>query len=463
MLNAKNRMSMSSACGNAVYNSPIAGMPTSSSFRRVRLVLILPTLLLAATAWGQDWAAAQERLAAKIVAVTGAQTMTVEVSNRASSPSPGLTPATADHIRRGLLTQLAARGVRFVSAEQAGARVRVSLSENLQNYVWVAEIQLGPNQATNQTPDKTANETSLAEPSVVIVALPKPETRAVEPEPAAMVLHKTPLWSQPERILDVAVLESNPARMLVLDSRAVTVYRQQDSRQQVEQTLAIAHSRPWPRDLRGRLALRTDHLFDAYLPGVFCRSATAPPLAMTCYEGDEAWPVGTNFFNLHANFVSARNYFSGSLLPGVGSSIGGSPIAGNPMTTAPFYSAAAVPWGESPLWLLAAVDGQVHALDGATDQVMGKLSWGSELASVRSGCGSGWHVLATGNGEGSSDTVRAFEISGREAVAASGALEIDGSITDLWTEPGETSAVVVVCNSETGRYEAFRLTLTCGR
>jgi hypothetical protein len=462
MLNAKTRMSMSSACGNAVYNSRIAGMPTSSFFRRVRLVLILPTLLLAATAWGQDWAAAQERLAAKIVAITGAQPMTVEVSNRASSRSPGLAPATADDIRRGLLTQLAARGVRFVSADEAGIRVRVSLSENLQNYVWVAEIQPGPKQATSQTSDKTSNETSLAEPSVVMVALPKPETRAAEPEPAVLVLHKTPLWSQPERILDVAVLESNPARMLVLDSRAVTVYRQQDGRREIEQTLAIAHSRPWPRDLRGRLALRKDHLFDAYLPGVFCLSATASPLAMSCYEGSEAWPVGTNFFNLNANFVSARNYFSGSLLP-VGSSIGGSPIGGSAVTTAPFYSAAPVPWGESALWLLAAVDGQVHALDGATDQVIKKLSWGSEVASVRSGCGSGWHVLATGNAEGSSDTVRAFDISGHEAVAASAALEMDGSITDLWTESGETSAVVVVCNSETGRYEAFRLTLTCGR
>jgi hypothetical protein len=350
--------------------------------------------------------------------------------------------------------------VRFVSAEQAAARVRVSLSENLQNYVWVAEIQLGP----NQTPDKTANETLLPESSVVIVSFPRPETRAAEPEPAAMVLHKAPLWSQQERILDLAVLEGNPARMLVLDSRGMTFYRQQDGRWQVEQSLAIAHSRPWPRDLRGRLALRKDHLFDAYLPGILCRGATASPFSMTCYESNDAWPIGTNLFTLNANFVSARNYFSGSLLPGAGSSIVGGTTRGvNPMTTAPFYSAAAVPRGESALWLIAAVDGQVHLLDGATDQVVGKLKWGSEIASVRSGCGSGWQVLATGNEEGSSDTVRAFEISGRGPVAASAALEIDGSITTLWTESGETSAVAVVRNLETGGYEAFRLTLTCGR
>jgi hypothetical protein len=94
---------------------------------------------------------------------------------------------------------------------------------------------------------------------------------------------------------------------------------------------------------------------------------------------------------------------------------------------------------------------------------MGKLGWGSDIASVRSGCGSGWQVLATGNGEASSDTVRAFEISGREPVAVSAAMDIDGSITAMWAESGEAGAVAVARNSETGGYEAFRLTLTCGR
>ena len=444
---------MPNPSGNAVYNSRIAGMLTPSSFRRVGFVLILPILLLAATAWGQNWAGAEEQLAAKIVAVTGTRTIAVEVSNRSSFGNPGLGAATADDIRRGLLTQLAARGVRFVGAEQAAASVRVSLSENLQNYVWVAEIRLSSNQATNQTPDKTANEATSVEQAVVMVSLPRPETRASEPEVAAMVLHKTPLWTQQERILDVAVLDGNPAHMLVLDPRGVVFYRLQDGRWQAEQSLAITRSRPWPRDLRGRLVPRKDHLFDAYLPGVFCGSTTTSPLAMTCYDGDDAWPIGTNLFNTNAAFVSARNYFSGALLPGVGKQ----------MTTTPFYSAAAVPRSESTLWLFAAVDGQVHVLDGATDKVMPTLGWGSDIASVRSGCGSGWQMLATKGGEGLNDRVRAFEVPAREPITPDPAIEVVGGITALWTESGETGAVVVVHNPETGGYEAFRLTLTCGR
>ena len=438
---------MSSARDNAVYNSRIAGMLTPSCLRGVRVVLVLPILLLVATAYAQNWDGAEEQLAAKIVAVTGPRTIWVEVASRSSSTtlsSATFSTTSADDIRRGLLTRLAALGARFVDADQAAVKVRVSLSESLQSYVWVAEIHL------------PVNEGSEAEPSVVMVSVPRLELRTVEPKAAAMVLHKTPLWSQPEQILDIAVVKRNPdgspALMLVLDSRCAGLYRWQDGRWQAEQSLAITHSRPWPRDLRGRLELRRDHLFDAYLPGVFCRSTAVPPVAMACFEGDDAWPIGTNSFNLNAVFVSSRNYFSGALLPGVGKQ----------MTTAPFYSAASVPWGESTLWLFAAVDGQVHVLDGATDKVMPTLGWGSDIASVRSGCGSGWQVLATRGGEGSSDTVRAFEVPVREPIASDPAIEVAGSITALWTESGEASAVAIVHNPETSGYEAFQLTLTCG-
>ena len=119
--------------------------------------------------------------------------------------------------------------------------------------------------------------------------------------------------------------------------------------------------------------------------------------------------------------------------------------------------------GPTTWWFLATVDGQVHLLDGSTDQVLEKLGWGSDIASVRSGCGSGWQVLATGSGEGANDAVRAFEVTGREPVAASTPIDVSGAITAMWTESGGTGAVAVAHNSKTGRYEAFRLILTCGR
>ena len=426
---------------DAVYNSPIhppinlrinlcrPGMLSPLSSRLFSILLF--TLLFVVEATAQNWAGAEGLLAGKIVSATGPKTMAVEVLNRSS-----LSAALSDDIRRNLLTQLAVTGVRFVAAEQAAVNVRVTLSEDLQSYVWVAEIRQGANA-----------------PSVVMVSLPRSAALAVEPAAAAMVLREVSLWSQTERILDVAVIDDNPARMLVLDANGVISYRMQESRWLIEQALPIAHSRPWPRDLRGRLVVRgdKDHLFDAYLPGIYCRGSGGASLAMTCFESNDFWPIGADLFSQSASFASSRNFFTGTLSAGTG-------------TRAPaFYSAAAIPREKSTWWLLAAVDGKVHLLDGATDQVVEKLKWGSDIASLRSGCGSGWQVLATGAGAGRNDAVQAFESTGREPVAASIPLEVSGAVTALWTGSGGTGVVAVVHNSETGEYEAFRLTLTCGR
>lgn len=405
-------------------------MLTPRPSRSVGSLVLVLAVLLAVPADAQNWIGAEEQLAGKIVSATGPKTIALEVLNRSS-----LSPAATDDIRRNLLTQLAVLGTRFVAPEQAAATVRVSLSEDLQSYVWIAEIRQGANS-----------------PSIVMVSLPRSAPLSAEPDAAAMVLRRIPLWSQPERILDVAIIDGNPARILVLDANGLTSYRLQDNRWQPEQSFPIVHSRPWPRDLRGRLVRGKDNLFDAYLPGVHCRSSAGTTPAMTCYDSDDPWPIGTDLSSLNASFTSTRNFFSGALSPGLGK-----------QTMGPaFYSAAAVPRGPTWSWLLATVDGQVHLLDGSTDQVVEKLGWGSDIASVRSGCGSGWQVLATSAGDGRSDAVRAFEVVGREPVAAGALLDVHGAITALWTESSGTGAVAVAHNFETGRYEAFRLILTCG-
>ncbi len=415
----------------AAYNSRIPYMLTLLASRSVGCVCFVLALLFVAPAKAQNWASVEEQLAGKIVSAIGPKTIALEVLNRSS-----LSSATTDDIRRNLLTQLAVLGVRFAPAEQAAATVRISLSEDLQSYVWIAEIRQGSNST-----------------AIVMVSLPRSAPLSVEPEAVAVVLRRIPLWSQPERILDVAVIDGNPARMLVLDANGVTSYRLQDNRWQMEQSFPVAHSRPWPRDLRGRLVRGKDNLFDAYLPGVHCRSSAGTPPAMSCYDSDDSWPIGTDLSSLNASFTSTRNFFSGVLSPGVGK-----------QTTAPaFYSAAAVPRGSTVSWLLAAVDGKVHLLDGNTDQVVDKLGWGSDIASVHSGCGSGWQVLATAAGDSRNDSVRVFEVAGREPVTAGSPLDVNGAITALWTESSGSGAVAVAHNFEAGRYEAFRLILTCGR
>jgi hypothetical protein len=253
--------------------------------------------------------------------------------------------------------------------------------------------------------------------------------------------------------LDVALLNGNPQHMIVLESESVMLLKFQDARWQQEQSLAVSHARPWPRDLRGRLILRSDHLFDTYLPGVFCRSSTTAPLTLSCYESDDPWPLGTGESGLSAFFAPTRNFFTGALSPGMGKQT----------TMKAFYSAAMLPRDKYMLWVFSTVDGEVHLLDGISDQTQPKLGWGSDIASVHSNCGMGWQVLVTIEQDGASDSIRAFEIVDRASTVVSQPAEFSGTITALWADADGTGAIAVSQNSETGRYEAYRISIACSQ
>jgi hypothetical protein len=241
--------------------------------------------------------------------------------------------------------------------------------------------------------------------------------------------------------------------MIVLQPESVALFKFQDSRWQQEGSLPLMHPRPWPRDLRGRLVLRKDHLFDAYLPGIFCRSSATAPLALNCYESDDPWPLGTGQTSLSAFFAPSRNFFTGALSPGILKQT----------TVNAFYSAAMLPREKYDLWIFTTVDGQVHLLDGIADQAVAKPGWGSDIASVHSGCGMGWQVLATGHAQGVSETVTAFEMADREPVAVSRPAEFNGGISAFWADSDGTGAIAVSQNSETEKYEADRLSVTCSQ
>src|SRR5437660_2111613 len=192
-----NQNTMESEKHSAVYNARIPQMPSSRSrFGRAACTLFVVLLVAAHAVAAGNWASADEQLAAKIASVTGPGTAFIDFANRSS-----LTRPQTDEIRRELLSELAARGVRFANAEQAAASVKVTFSEDLQNYVWVAEIH------------QSSNESAL-----VMVSLARPETQPVTHEAPAVVIHKALPWSQPDRIFDVTVMVGNPSHMAVLDA-----------------------------------------------------------------------------------------------------------------------------------------------------------------------------------------------------------------------------------------------------
>ncbi len=414
----------------AVYNSRIRKL---SNFR-LRLVsaillfgLATPAFLMAGT---DNLTSLEQQLAAKIAGVTGPGAVSVEVVNLSSFSGNEV-----DQIRQGLLTQMEALGLHAVASEQAAASIKISLSQDPNSYVWVAEIRQGTN-----------------EQSVTMVSMPRSGGSGVARQTSAIALRKAPIWSSEDRILDLITIKGTPAHMATLYPEQVTLYSFRDGRWQPEESLAVKHDNFWPRDLRGRLVPRKDHLFDAYLPGVFCQSTAVAPLALNCRKSDDPWPIGTEQFSLSAFFAPSRNFFTGALSPGVGQQ----------RSTAAFYSAAPVQRDNYTLWLFTGLDGQVHLLDGVTD-LAAKLGWGSDIASVWSACGTGRQILATGTTSDGHDTVQAFELPDREPVAVGSPVEFSGGVTGLWTEADGSGAVAVSQDGQTGRYEAFRLSIACGQ
>jgi hypothetical protein len=411
---------------SAVYNARNPAMSLFSCLRWLCVLIVFPGMTLAA-----DWRAPEAQLAEKIASVTGPGVIALQVNNGSSIP-----PAEVEAIRHGLSDDLANSGIRVWEPDQAAAVVKVTLSENLQSYIWIAEIQQG-----------------TSEPSILIISLPRPDLPSNLQASMPVTLHAATLVSAPEPILDAAILEGSPRRILALGAAAVTIYDFKDGRWVETQALPIDHAHPSPRDLRGRIVLRSDHLFDAYLPGLVCRSTNASPLAMTCSHNDDPWSLQTQELGVSGFFSPTRNFFTGALAPGVGK-----------QKTAPqFYAAAAIPREKYMLWIFAGVDGQLHLLDGINQQIAANIHWGSDIAGVHAQCRPGAQVIATSSTNDDTDWVQAFEFADREPVAASQRLNVNGRIGALWTANDGNSAIAVYRDLDSGNYEAVQLTLTCGQ
>lgn len=84
-------------------------------------------------------------------------------------------------------------------------------------------------------------------------------------------------------------------------------------------------------------------------------------------------------------------------------------------------------------------------------------TWGSDFAPIESSC-AGHRVAASGTGAwNAADFVALYDVVDGAPVRVSDAAEFPGPVTALWP------AFAVVRNLSTGRYEAYSLTVDCGR
>jgi hypothetical protein len=389
---------------------------------RPRLLIQTILFLVAAAAWGQGFDDPARALARKIAAaLKNREGVTISFTNVAA-----ISPSDAATARETLERELRGVGVNIAGQAQAGVQVAVTFSENLGGMLWVAEIRRGD-----------ARE-------VVIEELPRPAATA----PAGSIaIEKKPMFEQRQRILDLAPLGRN---WLVLDAEAITIFEMAEIGWRRTLSVRIPVSRPWPRDLRGRVFVQGD-VYQAYLPGLACNGNASGGLSITCRD-EGLWPLGPNAFGV---MDPTRNFFFADrvVLPG-----------GLEKRVPAFFGAASFADRGRALWAFTSTDGRTRLYSAAFEPGDSWDGWGSDIAAVGSQCDARTLLLATGTGdETAADSVQTYEIAGGVPRAIGDPVSFPGPVTALWASSERGVAFAVSRDLRNGRYASFRLAIPCSR
>ena len=386
------------------------------------------------------WAQPAAELAGQITDILGPGQVQLTIRNLSSIQTIEI-PA----IRKLLEQGLKARGVVAAGAESANT-VRVTLSENARERLWVAEVVEG-------------SETHVAMVHVNASSAP------VIVADARMVLRRERISgiggiAGEDPILAAADINGH---FVVMFADRISIFSARDGGWLEANTFVL--EKPLGRDPRGVLLPSADGgSFRAYAPGTGCTGSYSLPLSgatgdsgwnVRCRPSDDPWPVyqsgdAGGAPALKAFYNPARNFFTGVVTPSIGSDLPA------------FYTAAMIPRAAGGAGLLLAeIDGKVGIMEnGAMRTVSGIRDWGSDFAVVRSGCGAGTQVVVSSSGQAANDSLRAFEVSALEAAPATGPLAMDGTVTALWTAQDAKSVFAVVRNAA-GAYEVDRVSALC--
>ena len=416
---------------------------------------------VAACAAPSPWRQPATTLAQRIADLLGPGPAHLIIRNISSIPDDQVAA-----IRELLVQALGARGVSATAADSANS-IRVTLSESKTERLWVAQVTKG-------------KQTQVAMVRAGPASVPQVHA-AVE-----LTLHRTPLFALSRPIL--ATLET-AGGLVVLEPNEIAVYVHAPDGWRKGQYATIMHARPLPRDPRGILLPSPSGVgFVAWLPGARCAGnflagSSARYWTIGCSPSEDPWvlspgagseaagesgavataqsarPAGGQANGsdaaqpaappLKAFYDARRNYFTGAVEP--------RPKIQLP----PFYAAALLPRPAGDGLLIGGIDGKVQLLEqGALAPIGGTSEWGSDFAALHSGCGAGTQIVASAAGEAGSDSLRAYEVPGQDAIPVSEPLSVNGTVMALWTAPGGGSLMAVV-RSAPFQYEVDRVTASC--
>jgi hypothetical protein len=396
--------------------------------RLVCRCLVAGTFLLPAAPYlasqNQDLASAAAQFAATITARSMPGAVSVAMNNRSS-----LKDEDVSALRAELLHQLQARGWRARRAEEGGAAIDVTLSENFREYVWTAEIIAAESHA------------------VAIFEMPKPKQQ-ISVANERVTLSRTLLLSSEDVLLDVALLEdkiAEGAHILALTPTSIQLYRLQSAQWHLVQTQPLGRESKASRDLRGRILVRQASLLDAYLPGLHCTGVVTQTVSFSCSQSDDPWPLGGDL-GLLAFYATNRNYFNGVM----------SGANAQNRNVDPFYSAALL----SDRVIYSGVDGHIRAVSASQTSSALPARWGDSMTAIQSNCLPDLVLASAVADFRRADSITAFEVSNSEFSPVSQPMLFSGPVLNVTSSADRQQATTVV-ESSIGGYEAYLLTARC--
>lgn len=344
--------------------------------------------------------------------------MTYETQNRSSLDATefaSISAAFADELQR--------EGVKVVTADSATS-VSVTVTQSPTQYLAVAQIQ------------RKENPETLLGTLGAVKGLTEPASSF------SLELHRELLFSQDTPILDMFFdLDSTTA--FVLGPQEVSTYARQSDHWVLSSSERLPRHQPPARNQRGFFGFGID-MASAQFSAELCQMYFLPdakPKGWHCEKDATAVPVR-----------------------GVSSEASG----GN--KGAAWLSAAQIEADGKIRLVITGQDGLARLYEDGSEPAATFSGWGSEIAALRSGCGSGWQLLLTSPTDWTQpDTIQSVEIRDRRAAPTSTPMEFSGPIVALHT-PGTRAvgptkptvqAFAVDHNLQTGRYEAYLLSINC--
>jgi hypothetical protein len=377
-------------------------------------VIALALTALAAAGVAQAAPAAQdlEAALAEKLAVRFAPAEQVSVNVLGGSADEN---ARRREIRDAIVGALRSRGVAVSDRPDAATRVDITCGDNIRERNCVAEIR-----------KRGAWD---------VVTASRVHSVGAGEGPMPLSLDWRPLFAQRDPILDVA-----PAgdRLFVLAPTAVVGYERRADGWQRVQTRAVAQTRTWPRDVRGRLWIEGTTL-EVRLPGVACRGAVDVG-SLTCVDERQPWPIGIE----NAGLDGTRNYFT------------------TPQGL-PFFAAAPAGVGVRARWVLADQFGHLAWFEGG--QIVPTGDRGDDVVALTAPCAEGANVLVSSPSlrRRDADMLRLLRVVGSDLLPVAAPVDVAGMVTALWAAPGATNAVAVVRDAGGERYEAIHVAIACDR